>query len=177
MNIIESIQNYFYQNELKDKSANRPARQITNLQDAKTVGIIYDSTPPDNDVIITKFSEMLKGKEKTVEVMAYLNDKKIDHKADINIFNKKAVNWYGVPTDDRVTAFTNKNFDLLICAITEESKPLEYIAYTSRAKYRVGPFAEDKTQLFDLMIQLDSKRDLNYLLQQMTHFLDNIKYN
>jgi hypothetical protein len=112
-----------------------------------------------------------------VEVMAYLDDKKTDHKADINIFNKKAVNWYEIPIDDRVAAYCNKNFDLLICALTSENKPLEYMAYVSKAKYRVGPFAEDKTRFYDLMIQLDGKRDLNYLLQQMTHFLENIKYN
>jgi hypothetical protein len=177
MNIIDSIKDYFYQSVLTDRGANRPPRKITNLNDAKTIGIIYDSTNPDNDIIITKFSEMLKNKGKSVEVMAYLDDKKIDHKADINIFNKKAVNWYEIPIDDRVAAYCNKNFDLLICALTSENKPLEYMAYVSKAKYRVGPFAEDKTRFYDLMIQLDGKRDLNYLLQQMTHFLENIKYN
>ena len=106
-----------------------------------------------------------------------LNDKKIDHKADINIFNRKAVNWYGVPIDERVDAYCNKNFDLLICAMTTDSKPLEYIAYLSKAKYRVGRFAENKTRLYDLMIQVDVNHDLNYLLQQMTHFLESIKYN
>jgi uncharacterized protein YdaT len=177
MNIIESIREYFYQRALKQSSDSRPKRSIINLEDAKTIGIIYDSTEPDNDIIVTKFSEMLRNKGKTIEVIAYLHDKKIDHKADINIFNRKAVNWYGVPTDERVKEYCDKNFDLLICAMTSENKPLEYMASTSKAKYRVGPFAEDKTKFYDLMIQIDGKRDLNYLLQQMVHFLENIKYN
>ena len=177
MKILDSIRDYFYESVLTQRGANRPQRSITNLNDAKTIGIIYDSTDPDNDVIITKFSEMLRNKGKSVDVMAYLNDKKIDHKADINIFNRKAVNWYGVPIDERVDAYCNKNFDLLICAMTTDSKPLEYIAYLSKAKYRVGRFAENKTRLYDLMIQVDGNHDLNYLLQQMTHFLESIKYN
>lgn len=176
MSIIDSIRNYFYESVLRQRGQGAP-RSITNLADAKTVGIIYDSSMPGYDGIISQYAESLRSRGKTVEVLAYLNDKKIDQKPGVNIFNKKAVNWYGIPTDDRVAAFCNKNFDLLICAITEESRPLEYMAFMSKAKYRVGPFAESKTRLFDLMIQLDGRRDLGYLLQQATHFLDNIKYD
>lgn len=175
MNIIDRIKNYLYESVLKQKGSVRPTRSITNLNDARTVGIIYDSTNPDHDITITKFAEMLRNKSKTVEIMAYVNDKKIDHKGDIALFNPKAVNWYGVPTDERIGPFCNKPFDLLICAILEESKPLEYIAYLSKAKYRVGPFAENKTHCYDLMIQLGGKKDLGYLLQQMMHFLENIR--
>ena len=177
MNILDSIREYLYQNVLRQRSTNRPQRGITNLNDAHTIGIIYDSTDADNDIIITKFSEMLKNKGKSVEVMAYLDDKKTDHKADINIFNRNAVNWYGVPIDERVKTYCDKSFDLLICAMTGENKPLEYIAYTSKAKYRVGAFAENKTKFYDLMIQIDGKRNTSYLLEQMVHFLENIKYN
>ncbi|MBS1686837.1 MAG: hypothetical protein JSS76_19015 [Bacteroidetes bacterium] len=176
MGIIDQIRNYFYESVLRQRGPGAP-RRITNMADAKTVGIIYDSTMPGYDTIIAKYADSLRAKGKTVEVLAYLDDKKIESKPGINIFNKKAVNWYGIPIDDRVAAFCNKNFDLLLCAITDESKPLEYMAYISKAKYRVGPFAESKTRLFDFMVQLDGRRDLGYLLQQATYFLDNIKYN
>ena len=175
MNIFDRIKNSLYDSVLKQKGSSRPARAITNLNDARTIGIIYDSTNPDHDITITKFAEMLRNKGKTVEIMAYVDDKKIDHKGDIALFNPKAVNWYGIPTDPRIGPFCAKPFDLLICAILQESKPLEYIAYLSKAKYRVGPFDENKTHCYDLMIQLGNKTDLNYLLQQMVHFLENIR--
>ena len=177
MNILERIKNSFYQSVLRQKGATRPQRVITNLGDARTIGIIYDSTNPDHDITITKFAEMLRNKGKTVEIMAYVNDKKIDHKGDIALFNPKAVNWYGVPLDPRVNTFANKPFDLLICALLEESKPLEYIAYLSKAKYRVGPFDENKTDCYDLMIEMGNRKELTYLLQQMIHFLEKIHYN
>jgi len=177
MNIIDRIKNSFYKSVLKQRGSIRPNRTITNLNDAKSIGIVYDSTDPDHDIAITKFAEMLRNKGKTVEIIAYINDKKVDHKGDITIFNPNAVNWYGVPQDERVNAFCNKPFDLLICAILKESKPLEYIAYLSKAKYRVGPFDEQKTYCYDLMIEMGSKTDLNYLLLQMVHFLENIKYD
>jgi hypothetical protein len=175
MNILDRIKNSFYESVLKQKGSNRPPRKITNLNDARSIGIIYDSTNPDHDITITKFAEMLRNKGKTVEIMAYVNDKKIDHKGDIALFNPKAVNWYGVPLDPRIAPFCNKPFDLLICAILQESKPLEYIAYLSKAKYRVGPFDEKKTYCYDLMIEMGNKTDPNYLLKQMVHFLENIR--
>jgi hypothetical protein len=175
MNIIERFKNSFYESVLKQRGSKRPVRTITNLNDAHSIGIIYDSTNPDHDITITKFAEMLRNKGKTVDIMAYVNDKKIDHKGDIALFNPKAVNWYGVPLDPRVNAFADKPFDLLICALLSESKPLEYIAYLSKAKYRVGPFDGSKTHLYDLMIEMGSKNDLGYLLQQMVHFLENIR--
>jgi hypothetical protein len=176
MDILERIRLYFYQSVLKQRSANRPRRSIVNLDDAKTVGILYDSTDPASDKIITQFSDMLLSKGKAVEVLAFVNDKKVESKGSLAIFNPKGVNWYGIPTDERVLAFSAKSFDLLICALTEESKALEYIAYISRAKYRVGPFDERKTHCYDLMIEVGIKKDLTYLLQQMQHFLASIKY-
>jgi hypothetical protein len=177
MNILDRIKDSFYRSVLKQRGSIRPNRTITNLNDAQTIGIIYDSTDPDHDITITKFAEMLRNKGKKVEIIAFINDKKVDHKGDITIFNPKAVNWYGVPQDERVNSFCNKPFDLLICALLKESKPLEYIAYLSKAKYRIGPFDEQKTYCYDLMIEMGSKTDLGYLLQQMVHFLENIKYD
>lgn len=177
MNIIDRIKDHFYQSVLRQRGSIRPKRTITNLNDAQTIGIVYDSTDPDHDITITKFAEMLRNKGKKVEIMAYINDKKVDHKGDIAIFNPKAVNWYGVPTDERVNAYCNKPFDLLICAILRENKPLEYIAYLSKAKYRIGPFDEKKTHCYDLMIEMGDKTDLGYLLDQMIHFLEKMKYD
>ena len=174
--IWERITQYFYNSVLKQKASGRAKRSITNMDDAKSVGIVYDSTNPDHDIAITKFAEMLRHQGKTVDVLDYINDKKIDHKGDIKIFNPKGVNWYGIPNDERALAFADRNFDLLICAITSENKPLEYLAYISKSKYRVGPFDEQKTQCYDLMIDIGSKKDINYLLQQMLHFLSSIKY-
>ena len=177
MNILESIKDRLYKSVLRQRGSARPHRAITNLSDAQTVGVIYDSSDPDNDITITKFAEMLRNKGKKVDIIAYINDKKIDHKGDIAVFNPSAVNWYGIPLDERVAAFCSKPFDLLICAMPRESKPLEYIAYLSKAKYRVGPFDEQKTYCYDLMIQMGTRTSLDYLLQQMVYFLDKIKYD
>jgi len=177
MKLLDDIKRYFYKSTISQRAEGlKVVRKITNLNDAKTIGIIYDSSNPNHDVSVTKFSETLRGKGKTVEILGFLNDKKIDHKEDILIFNLNDVNWYGIPNSKRVDDFCNKEFDLLLCLFSEEVLPLEYIAFFSKAKYRVGAFDATKTSFYDLMIKTDIKKDMNYLIQQMIHFLNNIKY-
>jgi hypothetical protein len=90
----EKLVRYFYNRALNEQLKERKANTaITNLADAKTVGILYDSTNPSNDIIITKFAEQLRNSGKQVEILAYINDPKIESKADITLFNKKAVSW------------------------------------------------------------------------------------
>ena len=177
MNIIDRIKNSFYQSVLRQRGQPRPKRTVTNLNDAHQIGIIYHSSEPGHDKAIATFAGVLRDKGKTVDIMAYVNDKKVDHIGGIAVFNPKAVNWYGVPVDERVSAFCLKPFDLLICAVLGENKPLEYISYMSKARYRVGPFDEGKTKFYDLMIQMGDKKNLDYLLQQMVSFLEKIKYD
>jgi hypothetical protein len=177
MKIIEDIKRYFYKSTISQRAEGLKAvRKITNLEDAKTIGIIYDSSNPNHDVSVTKFSETLRGKGKTVEILGFLKDKKIDHKEDILIFNLNSINWYGIPNSPRVDDFCKKEFDLLLCLFTEEVLPLEYVAFFSKAKYRVGVFDTAKTAYYDLMIKAGEQKDMNYLIQQIVHFLNNIKY-
>lgn len=174
----DDLRNYFYQKNIAEKLTDAATKRVlTNLADAKSVGIVYNSTNPDNDIIITKFAEELRKQNKTVDIIGFVNDTKIDHKADIAVFNKKNLTWTQTPNDERVESFASRNFDLLFAAFVEESKPLEYIARTSKAKWRVGVFDESKTDSYELMINLGGKNDLNYFLQQATYFLNKINYD
>jgi hypothetical protein len=174
----ERIVRYFYNRTLTQQLKARKANTaITNLADAKTVGILYDSTNPSNDIIIARFAEQLRNNGKQVDILAYINDPKIESKADIALFNKKAITWCRVPQSDKATQFASKPFDLLLCCFTEENLPLEFISATGNAKWRVGAYRINKTHCYDMMIQLGNKTDLQYFITQSTHFLNNIHYD
>ncbi len=178
MKIWDDIKLFFYKRALAERIQNaKVTRRITNLDDAKHIGIIYDSTNPDNDIIVTRFSEELRKQGKTVQLMGYIHDTKIDHKADITVFNKSNLTWYTTPKDARVDRFVNEPFDLLFAAYNSGNLPLEFVARLSKAKWRVGPFDEKKTDCYDLMINTSGKTELNYFLQQAAHFLKQIKYD
>lgn len=178
MKLWNDIQAYFYKRHLQEKlESTKPKRVLTNLTDAKSIGLIYDSTNPDNDIVITRFAENLRKQGKEVEILGFINDAKLDHKADIPVFNKKKLDWKQVPNDPRVEAFVGKRFDLLLACFVEENLPLEFIAATSNAKWRLGPYNEKKTAYYDMMINLGSKSNLPYFLEQSVDFLNKIKYD
>jgi len=54
------------------------------------------------------------------------------------VFNKKSLNWVGIPDDEKVNKFTAQPFDLLLACFIEPNASLEFVAYVSKAKYRVG---------------------------------------
>ena len=172
------FRNYFYKRSMSKRlEQTKGDRTITNLHDAHSIGIVYDSSNPDNDITITKYAEGLRKQGKTVELLGLVNDSKTEHKADVQIFNQKMVSWAMVPKNEKIELFTGKKFDLLIASFTEPSLPLEYIAATSGAKWKIGAYAADKTDLYDMMIKLNGKTDLSYFLQQTTHFLNQVKYD
>lgn len=173
----DNFRNYFYLKNLQQKLAGeKPMRVLTNLHDAKSIGIIYNSTQPDNDIIITRFAEQLRQEGKQVEILGYINDSKTDHKADVSIINNNHLNWHLTPVDTRVEKFAEKQFDLLFAAFTGVNYPLEYIARISKAKWRVGTFHQQKTDYYELMINVGDKTEVSYFLEQAIHYLNQIQY-
>lgn len=178
MSLWNKIVRYFYAGALRDKLKDtKPAHAITNLKDAKSVGIVYDSTNPANDAIITEFAGLLRNQGKTVEVLGFINDAKPITKPDVPSFNRKGLNWAQVPTDEKALQFAGKNFDLLLACFTTESLPLEYISSTSKARWRVGHYNPAKTECYDMMINMGDKTDLPYFLDQASNFLNKIEYD
>lgn len=145
-------------------------REMININAAKRVGVLYNATRASEIITVTQFAEKLKAEGKEIYIFGYQNDK---NKEDIGLklFNKNSVNFFGVPNDARIDGFQKIDLDILICAFKEECLPLEYIAATSKAKFRVGAFNKNKTNFFELMINTGENKDLLFLLQQTLHFL------
>ncbi len=178
MKYWDSIRNYFYKRTLGERVKNLNVKHnIINWSDAKSIGIVYDSTNPDNDTVIAGFAQKLRAENKLVEILGFVNDKKIDTKAGVTVFNKKNLTWAQVPDDERVEKFAAQNFDLLFGCFIGENLPLEFVTRISKARWRVGAYVENKTDCNDMMVNVSGKTDLPYLIEQTTYFLNQIKYD
>lgn len=174
----QNIKQYFYKRALAEAvSRQKAVRSIINLKDAQRIGIIYDSRDTANDATIAQYAEQLRKIGKEVEVLGYISDKKIESKPGIQVLHSKNTGWTGIPNDPKAEAFAAKNFDLLLACFIGSNPTLEYIAATSKAKWRVGVYSKDKTELYELMVNTGSNTDLAYLTTQMTYFLNQINYD
>lgn len=176
MRFWDNIKNYFYQRSLNEKlSAVKTEHSLISMEAANSIGIAFDSSDPANDTVILSFAERLRSEGKEVDILGLVKDKKTESKDGMAVLNPKSLNWAGVPQGETVEKFSGKKFDLLLACFTGENLPLEYIAGTSQARWRVGVYAETKTGLYDMMVNVGERKDLPYLLEQMVYFLNYIK--
>jgi len=166
---------FFYRKLRAEASARKREKQVHNLKTAKKIGILYDATLAENNVMVTAFAEKLKADGKEVSLLGYINDKKTMSSEDITLFNNKSLNAFQIPSGKEVDDFLAKPFDILINAHTDESLPLIYIAAISKASFRIGPYLDAAKDSFDLLIQMVAKQDLHHYLDQVKHHLQNLQ--
>lgn len=174
----DSLRNYFYQKNLRRELARlQVKRSIINLHDAKYIGILFDYLLPSNESAVLQLAAELRGAGKEVEIIGFNKKKETVAREGIRLLNTSEVNWLNVPQGEAVTAFVNKKFDLLLCCFLSGHPALEYMACISQAQWRVGAYATDKTDCYDLMVQVEAGKDVAYMIEQIKHFLNQIHYD
>lgn len=172
MKWLNNIKQFLYFKKLRfDAKANaKVSREMLNIKNAQKIGILFNASSAQDIMTVSKYAEDLKAAQKEVKLLAFQNNEKKDNK-DPRFINQLDVNWFNIPSSEKIENFHQHNFDILICAFLDECLPLEYIAATSNAKFRVGAFSDAKTKYFELMINTKRNQSLKYLLEQIHHFL------
>jgi hypothetical protein len=150
-------------------------REVVKLSEAKRIGVLYNASKPDNTIAVTKFAELLRKQGKDVSVLGFVNEQRNDLSQQTELFNKKELNWIQLPNSPKIQQFIDTDFDILINAWIGEQPTLEYIATLSRARYRVGEYSPKKTRCNEMMIDVHERRELNYLVDQIAHYLNVFK--
>lgn len=135
--------------------------KVCNINDAKTVGIIYNATNSVSFEIIRDFTRILMQKKIEVSVLGYVDSKKlIDHylyRKGFDFFTKNNLNWYKRPKSDTVDDFMNKPYDILINLSLDEYYPIQYVLALSPSAFKVGKYFEEPNYM-DLMIDIEKEK-------------------
>lgn len=149
--------------------------QSCNIDNAQSIGILFNATHSVSFEIIKNLVKDLSEKKRTIMVLGFVDSKQlIDHylyRKGFEFFTRKELNWYEKPESEAVTEFMKKDFDLLISLSLQENYPLKYILSLSKAKFKVGRLTTAHDSL-DLMIDIDKEiqamNDLQKELQSET---------
>ncbi len=150
---------------------------IVNLDNAKTIGVLYLANNKEQELIGKEFLEFLTAKGKKVTGLAFIKKLEKDREVGLPHITNKNVNFFYTPKGKLTEDFIKQKFDLLINLYTDEQLPLEYISALSPAKYRIGRFNETKTDSFDLMIDISEGEWLTEYIKLIHHYLDHINRN
>ncbi|MGP8214275.1 MAG: DUF6913 domain-containing protein [Bacteroidia bacterium] len=179
MGFIEDIKikagEYFLRKESAD---NKRPHIITNLKDAKNVGIIYHAADVNEVELVKKYITYLREMGKKVRSVGYIplkeNPGNITTSMDHVCFTKKEVNWYFKPAMNFIDNFVKEEFDLLLDLNITMALPLIYVAALSKAKCKVGRYSEKYMNLYDVMIETDDQKTLKYFLQNVDIYMEKI---
>ena len=150
-------------------------RKLTNLKDAKKIGILYNlDNVPDYDVV-AEFVTQLQHDRKEVKALGYVKNKNLISrflpKLSYDFFSVRDINWFYKPVKDKVMDFIQKDFDLLIDLDMKDSLPLKYISGLSMSMCRIGRYSEDNASCYDLMLDVNPSTPVNEFIRQITHYL------
>jgi hypothetical protein len=172
-NIRQSIGNFFLR---KDILKVRRSRQIVNMKDVKTIGIIYDASEEASYTIVSNFVRTFQEDQKLVRTLGFVNYRRLPHycfpKLSYDYFTRRDLNWYYKPVNLKVNEFVNEEFDVVIDLCMHHSFPLRYVAAMSKARLKVGRFGEKYSGIYDFMLNVDDTISLEDFIKEITHYLN-----
>jgi hypothetical protein len=150
-----------------------------NIENATSIGVLYDATNRNNYETVKKFIQFLKEERKDVLSMGYINSKDsseiVKPHLNYNFFDNNQLSKKLFPTSNEVDKFINTPYSILIDLNTQDSFPLEYICSLSQAKFKVGAKGGYRDGVCDLIIDIENDNRVEYLVIQVKHYLKMIQ--
>ena len=176
MHFIEDLKQkvgkWVFQKELK---RNDRTKLVCNLDDAKSIGILYDATFKDQLDTIKPFVQYFFDLKKDVKALGFVNSKQLSfHHTPMlqyDFFYQKDLNWYYKPQNYIIDNFVKKEYDILINLCDSSVIPIKYLVASSKAHFKIGPYEADY-EIYDLMISLKEDKNMQKLMYEIKHYIN-----
>lgn len=178
MKFFHKIKSLIGEARLKKGSA-RTDRAFLNIDQAKTIAVIFDATNIDHLEIVKKYVGKLKERKKNIKAVGFF-DMKITpqnisySKAEFDFFNLKELTGINQPSSPYIQTFIKEPFDILVDLNIQNKFPLRSIMLQSAAKFKVGIDIPENQQTHDLLISVKPEEGLVHFLNQVERYLEMI---
>ena len=168
----QKVGRWVFQRELK---INKRLKVVCNLDEAKSIGILYDATSEDQIKIIKPFVTYFFDLKKEVKALGYVNSKQLSFhhtpKLQYDFFYQKDLNWYYKPQNYIIDNFVKKEYDILINLCDSSIIPIKYLVASSIAHFKIG-IHEENYEIYDLMISLKDDKSMEKLMHEIKHYIN-----
>src|SRR4051812_33004982 len=119
MNVVDNIKQKIGGVILKSEiRVHRREPMYVNLSDARSIGILFDSSRAEDFEEVKKYVNQLKEQKKKVKAIGFFSDNRVPptiySKLEYDFFTKKDLNWYAKPVNAFVDNFIGEENDVLI---------------------------------------------------------------
>ena len=171
--IKNKVGNYILRQELQNLPRQRA---FMNLEECKTIGILFVYDTPENFDLLKKYVSYLKDFKKKIKAFGFFN---MDaeppglsySKVEFEFFNRKDLNWYGRPTIVYTQNFIEEQRDVLIDLNLNDAVPLKFMAAKSNARFKIAKLTEENKKYCDMLIAYDKTKNFKYFLAQVDTYL------
>ncbi|MBI4947872.1 MAG: hypothetical protein HY840_15890 [Bacteroidetes bacterium] len=176
MGLVHNIKNVFgkYFLALEQKHVQRNKKFI-NIEDAKTIGIVFDASDNENFDLVKKYVTYLREMKKKVKAIGFYYQKVTPamtySKLEYDFFSLKDLAWNNIPNNIYVDNFIEDEYDILLDLNLNDLFPLHYISSLSKARFKVGKKSEINNSIFDMMIELGNEKNLKFYLKNIDAYL------
>lgn len=151
-------------------------KEFLNIDDVRTVGIVFDATNADEFEIVKNYVNKLKQMGKRVHGIGFYNAKVIPQniyytKSDFDLFNAKEVKGMGEPESPYIKTFITEIRDILIDINLNNKFPLRYISAMSYAKCKIGIDIPQNKNIHDMLISVEPSAGMEKYLSQVDFYL------
>ncbi|MBP7168154.1 MAG: hypothetical protein KBB64_10845 [Bacteroidia bacterium] len=165
---------------LKEYGQHESQKKLITFNDAKSIGILYDSTNEKDFELIRKYvKDIRENHHKEVLALGYYDQKELPAmrfaKLGLDFFTRKDLNWYYKPIAPVVKNFVQKDFDILIDLHTGNSITFRYIVASSKARFKIGKYDRFSTPFYDFMISIQENTGQQQFIDQINHYLKSFR--
>lgn len=151
-----------------EKDIHNQKKSTGTFTGLKTVGILLDGTDTNIQQKALAYAKQIGKKAGTVDLLSYVNVKELKEELPFESFCKKDLDWLWRPKANVATKFKQKKFDLLINLCQTDCFPLEYLAVSLNANYKIGALT-DYPNNYNLMLE---SKTLDKYLEQVSFFIN-----
>lgn len=163
----------------KKMSRMKRTRFKGNINNAKTIGLVWDASNPEELPTLSHFHQKMAEKNIDVKIISYFPGKNLPDKLTairyLTCLKKDEINITYRPVSYEANTFIKTRFDILIDINFKDLFPLRYISYLSMAGFKVGIFdSGSENSPYDLMMEFNKTTDINTYLTQVIYYLEMI---
>ncbi len=180
MNFLKKLKIRWQQRRVAQLSSQHPREQRRlHTSSAKTVGILFDATEPNNCELALKYGEKWYQKGKKVSFLGFINaapPKKNGGDAPSFLhFYKNEVTWLWQTKSKTAEHFMQQSFDILIGLYTKHDPVMDSVAACSLAHFKIGGTDNSPLKPFDFVLDVGENAELPRFIQQLDFYLQKLQ--
>lgn len=162
--MYERIKKLFFNYAL---SRVQEGRKVSGNPPYSRVGILFDASNQEQSKLVLRYADKLSHSYSMVTLLGYIDNKVEEgHEEKFNFYSKVDLNWYEMPRQESISAFTDQPLDIFINLMSSSYNHQEFILKQVTSVITVGP--HDHKFPYDIEIDADTGNIKEYLIHMMT---------